>query len=114
MPARCVTNAELAEQVDTSDEWIRERTGITQRYIAGDGETTGSLATDAARAALADAGCSIADVDLIVLATATPDRTFPATATTVQANLGGRGLSGLSTWRRCVRAFSMRWARRMR
>lgn len=91
LPARCVSNAELAEQVDTSDEWIRERTGIAQRYIAGEGETTGSLATGAARAAMADAGCTIADIDLIVLATATPDRTFPATATTVQANLGGKG-----------------------
>ncbi len=91
LPKRCVSNAELAEQVDTSDEWIRERTGITQRYIADDGETTGSLATDAARAAMADAGVTITDIDLIVLATATPDRTFPATATTVQAALGGKG-----------------------
>ncbi|GGD48920.1 beta-ketoacyl-ACP synthase III [Erythrobacter arachoides] len=91
LPKNCVSNAELAERIDTSDAWIRERTGITQRYIAGDGETTGSLATDAARAALADAGCDIADIDLIVLATATPDRTFPATATTVQFALGGRG-----------------------
>ena len=91
LPAKCVSNAELAERVETSDEWIRERTGITQRYIADDSETTGSLATDAARAALADAGCDIADVDLIVLATATPDQTFPATATTVQHNLGGKG-----------------------
>lgn len=91
LPDRCVTNEELAREVDTSDEWIRERTGITQRYIAGDHETTGSLATAAARAAMADAGCTIDDIDLIVLATATPDRTFPATATTVQADLGGKG-----------------------
>jgi len=91
LPDRCVTNEELAREVDTSDEWIRERTGITQRYIAGDHETTGSLATAAARAAMADAGCLIDDIDLIVLATATPDRTFPATATTVQADLGGKG-----------------------
>ncbi|MBH5322981.1 beta-ketoacyl-ACP synthase III [Aurantiacibacter sediminis] len=93
LPKRCVSNAELAEQVDTSDEWIRERTGITQRYIAGEDETTGTLATAAAQAALDDAGVSIGDIDLIVLATATPDRTFPATATQVQAALGGKGFA---------------------
>ena len=91
LPARAVSNEELAKTVDTSDEWIRERTGITNRYIAGEGETTGSLATDAARAALADAGIDAAEVDLIVLATATPDQTFPATATTVQHALGCNG-----------------------
>ena len=91
LPRRILTNKELAQQVDTSDEWIRERTGITQRHIAGEGETTASLATDAARAALADAGLGIGDIDLIVLATATPDQTFPATATLVQHRLGGRG-----------------------
>ena len=75
LPARVVPNAELAAQVDTSDEWIVERTGIHQRYIAGEGETTASLAIDAARAALADAGIDATDIDLIVLATATPDNT---------------------------------------
>ena len=88
LPKRRVSNAELAEQIDTSDEWIVERTGIRFRYIAGEGETTGSLATDAARAAIAAAGMVPADIDLIVLATATPDQTFPATATIVQARLG--------------------------
>lgn len=91
LPRTCVSNEELAQRVDTSDEWIRERTGITQRYIAGEGETTGSLATQAAQAALDDAGFTIADIDLIVLATATPDNTFPATATQVQHKLGGKG-----------------------
>ena len=91
LPVKVVSNAELAERVDTSDEWIRERTGITQRYIAGEGETTSTLATAAARAALEDAGLTIGDIDLIVLATATPDKTFPATATMVQAALGGSG-----------------------
>src|SRR5690606_5437412 len=91
LPANCVTNQELAERVDTSDEWIRERTGITCRHIAGEGETTASLATEAARAALADAGIEASDVDLIVLATATPDSTFPATATKVQHALGCNG-----------------------
>ena len=91
MPARVVSNEELAKTVDTSDEWIRERTGISQRYIAGEGETTATLATEASRKALEDAGLTIADIDLIVLATATPDVTFPATATIVQKQLGGSG-----------------------
>lgn len=91
LPAKVVSNAELAERVDTSDAWIRERTGIGQRYLAGEGETTSTLATAAARAALADAGLDISEIDLIVLATATPDKTFPATATMVQAALGGSG-----------------------
>jgi 3-oxoacyl-[acyl-carrier-protein] synthase-3 len=85
---RRVSNAELAETVDTSDEWIIERTGIRFRYIAGPDETTGTLAADAARAALTAAGKAADEVDLIVLATATPDQTFPATATKVQAMLG--------------------------
>lgn len=88
LPKRCVLNAELAAMVDTSDEWIVERTGIRMRYIAGEGETTASLATDAARAALAAAGRDARDVDLIVLATATPDQTFPSSATKVQHALG--------------------------
>lgn len=88
LPARCVTNAELAAQVDTSDEWIVERTGIRQRYIAGQGETTATLAADAARAAISAAGLSVDEIGLIVLATATPDNTFPASATKVQALLG--------------------------
>ena len=91
LPARAVSNDELARTVDTSDEWIRERTGIATRHVAGEGETTASLATDAARAALADAGVDPSEVDLIVLATATPNRTFPATATQVQAALGCNG-----------------------
>ena len=88
MPPRRVSNAELAETVDTTDEWIVERTGIRFRHIAGPDETTGTLATDAAKAALASAGVAARDIDLIVLATATPDQTFPATATKVQTALG--------------------------
>jgi 3-oxoacyl-[acyl-carrier-protein] synthase III len=88
LPARRVSNAELAEQVDTTDEWIVERTGIRFRYIAGPDETTATLAADACRAALAAAGRAANEVDLIVLATATPDQTFPASATKVQAMLG--------------------------
>jgi 3-oxoacyl-[acyl-carrier-protein] synthase-3 len=91
LPRRVVTNAELAERVDTSDEWIVARTGIRQRHIAGDDETTATLATAAARAALADAGIDASTIGLIVLATATPDNTFPATATKVQAALGCQG-----------------------
>ncbi len=88
LPARVVTNQELAGKVDTSDEWIRQRTGITQRYVAGEGETTSTLATKAAEQALSRAGLKADDIDLIVVATSTPDYTFPATATQVQANLG--------------------------
>ncbi len=91
LPVRCVGNAELATRLDTSDDWIVERTGIRSRYIAGEGETTASLATAAARAALAAAGIAAQAVDLIVLATATPDQTFPATATIVQHELGCNG-----------------------
>lgn len=88
LPARRVSNAELAETVDTSDEWIVERTGIRFRHIASPDETTGTLGADAARAALGAAGKRADEIDLIVLATATPDQTFPATATKVQAMLG--------------------------
>lgn len=88
LPARRVTNAELAKQVDTSDEWIVQRTGITARHVAAEGETTSMLATKAAERALEAAGVKAADIDLIILATATPDYTFPATATQVQHALG--------------------------
>jgi 3-oxoacyl-[acyl-carrier-protein] synthase III len=88
LPRRCMTNAELSTMVDTSDEWIVGRTGIRERYIAGEGETTSSLATDAARRALEMADVAATEIDLIILATATPDQTFPASATTVQAALG--------------------------
>jgi 3-oxoacyl-[acyl-carrier-protein] synthase III len=88
LPQRRVTNEELAATVDTSDEWIVERTGIRSRFIAAEGETTGTLATDAARRALASAKIEATEIDLIVLATATPDQTFPSTATKVQAALG--------------------------
>ncbi|MEC3950849.1 beta-ketoacyl-ACP synthase III [Sphingobium sp. HWE2-09] len=88
LPVRAVSNAELAETVDTSDEWIVERTGIRNRYIAGEGETTASLAADAAQRAIDAAGITAQDIDLIILATATPDQTFPAAATKVQATLG--------------------------
>jgi 3-oxoacyl-[acyl-carrier-protein] synthase-3 len=88
LPVRRVTNDELAQTVDTSDEWIVERTGIHARHIAGEGETTGSLGADAARNALAAAGIEPGQVGLIILATATPDQTFPATATRVQNALG--------------------------
>ena len=83
LPVRRVSNAELAQEVDTSDEWIVERTGIRFRHIAGPDETTATLATDACKAALAAAGVLAVDIDLIVLATATPDQTFPSSATKV-------------------------------
>jgi 3-oxoacyl-[acyl-carrier-protein] synthase-3 len=88
LPQRRIDNEELAETVDTTDSWIVERTGIRSRYVAGDGETTASLAVEASRRALEHAGIEAKDVDLIVLATATPDQTFPSSATKVQAALG--------------------------
>ena len=88
LPARRVTNDELARTVDTSHEWIVERTGIHARHIAGDGETTATLATEAAKKAIAAAGIEASEIGLIVLATATPDQTFPSSATKVQAELG--------------------------
>jgi len=91
LPRRAVSNAELAETVDTTDEWIVERTGIRNRHIAGEGETTVSLATEAAQKALLAASIDPDDVDLIIVATATPDQTFPSSATLVQHNLGCNG-----------------------
>lgn len=88
LPEKVVTNADLARFVDTSDEWIVERTGIRQRHQAADDQPTSDLAVEAARRALAQAGKTAADVDLIIVATTTPDSTFPATAALVQAKLG--------------------------
>ena len=88
LPERIVTNDELAKTIDTSDEWIRARTGIRTRHIAAEHENTSHLALAAAQSAISDAGWSASDIDLIILATATPDNTFPATATKVQADLG--------------------------
>ena len=88
LPERILTNAELAKQVETTDEWIRQRTGIEQRHIAADGEKTSDLALAASKNAISAAGISVSDIDMIVLATATPDETFPSSATRVQAELG--------------------------
>lgn len=88
LPQRILTNAELATRIDTSDEWIVQRTGIRQRHIAADDEFTSHLGINAAKAALADAGLDAQAIDLIVLATSTPDNTFPATAVAVQHSLG--------------------------
>lgn len=87
LPRRIMTNDDLAKLVDTSDAWITERTGIKSRHIAGEGETTKTLAVEACRRALVDAGTDASEIDLIILATSTPDHTFPATATEVQAEL---------------------------
>jgi 3-oxoacyl-[acyl-carrier-protein] synthase-3 len=91
LPERVLTNAELARSVDTTDEWIVQRTGIHERRIAAPGETTSHLATHAAQAALAAAKIEAASIDLVVLATSTPDQTFPASAVSVQAALGITG-----------------------
>lgn len=88
LPSRVLTNAELASMVDTSDEWIVQRTGIRERHIAADGETTSMLGVRAARAALEDAGLRPEDIDLVIVGTSTPDYTFPSTATQIQAALG--------------------------
>ncbi len=88
LPAQIVTNEELAQKVDTTDEWIRQRTGIRQRHIAAEGEMTSDLGSAAAKEAMAQAGISPSDVDLIICATSTPDETFPATATRIQERLG--------------------------
>jgi 3-oxoacyl-[acyl-carrier-protein] synthase-3 len=88
LPSRILTNADLARQVDTSDEWIVQRTGIHERHIAASGETTSQMAFQAARAALSHAHVDAQSIDLIVLATSTPDNTFPASAVSVQADLG--------------------------
>ena len=88
LPARIMTNADMSKVVDTSDEWIVERTGIKARHIANESETTRTLGAEAARRALAHAGLGAAMVDLIIVATSTPDQTFPATAAMIQADLG--------------------------
>ncbi|HST73897.1 MAG TPA: beta-ketoacyl-ACP synthase III [Acetobacteraceae bacterium] len=88
LPDRVMTNAEFADRIETSDEWIRERTGIRQRHFAGEHETCAYMGTEASRAALRDAGAGPEDVDAIILATATPDQAFPSTALHVQAALG--------------------------
>lgn len=88
LPKQVVTNDELAKTVDTTDEWIQQRTGIRERHVAAEGEFTSHLGLAAARAALANAKVNASEVDLIVLATSTPDQTFPATAVTIQAELG--------------------------
>jgi len=88
LPKRVMTNSEMEAKVDTSDEWIVQRTGIRQRHIAGEGETTASLGEAAARAALDRAGLTAADLDVIIVATSTPDNTFPATAVNIQNRLG--------------------------
>ncbi|MEY9562562.1 3-oxoacyl-[acyl-carrier-protein] synthase-3 [Sinorhizobium fredii] len=90
LPKRVLTNKEMESKVDTSDEWIVQRTGIRQRHIAGEGETTASLGEKAARAALERAGLTADDLDLIIVATSTPDNTFPATAVNIQNRLGMR------------------------
>ncbi len=91
LPARSISNDDMAQMVDTSDDWIIERTGIKNRYFAGPDETTATLGANAAKAALEAAGMAADDIDLIIVATATPDQTFPATATKIQHILGSYG-----------------------
>ena len=90
LPERIITNTELSEWVDTSDEWIRQRTGIEQRHMVAEGEKTSDLAVNAAKMALSHVSMDVEDIDIIVVATTTPDDTFPSTATTVQRKLGAK------------------------
>lgn len=92
LPQKLLTNHDLAQRMDTSHDWIVSRTGISERHIAADGELTSDLGTAAAKIALQNAGLKATDIDLIVLATTTPDRTFPATAATIQHKLGARAI----------------------
>ncbi|HET7930024.1 MAG TPA: beta-ketoacyl-ACP synthase III [Rhodanobacteraceae bacterium] len=101
LPDRVVTNADLEKIVDTSDEWIRTRTGIRERRIAADGETTGDLSLRAAQQALADAGLKATDIDLLVLGTTTPDLIFPSTACLVQHRLGANGCTAFDVNAAC-------------
>ena len=101
LPERVVTNADLEKIVDTSDEWIRTRTGIRQRHIAADGETTGDLALLAAQRALEAAGVKASELDLIILGTTTPDIIFPSTACLVQHRLGANGCAAFDVNAAC-------------
>ena len=109
LPSRVLTNAELAQKVDTSDEWIVQRTGIHERRIAAPGELTSHMAAHAARAALAHAHVDAQSIDLIVLATSTPDNTFPASAVSVQAELGITHGAAFDLQGGVLRASSTRW-----
>src|SRR5210317_453646 len=91
LPEKVVTNKDLEKIMDTSDEWIQERTGIKRRHIAAEGETTGSMGLEAAKRAMEMAGVSADEIDLIILGTATPDKVFPSTACIVQRRLGAKG-----------------------
>jgi len=91
LPAQVMTNADLARRIDTSDDWVQSRTGIRQRHVAADGETTSDLALAASKQALATAQIAADQVDLIIVATTTPDMIFPSTACILQAKLGARG-----------------------
>ena len=101
LPEKVLTNKDLEKMMDTSDEWIRDRTGIKRRHIAGEGETTGSMGLEAARRALDDAGVSPDEIDLIVLGTATPDKVFPSTACIVQRQLGIKGCPAFDVHAAC-------------
>lgn len=101
LPEKALSNKDLEKMMDTSDEWIRERTGIKRRHIAADDETTGSMALEAARRAIEDAGASLDEIDLIVLGTATPDKVFPSTACIVQRQLGIKGCPAFDVHAAC-------------
>ena len=101
LPEKVLSNKDLEKVMDTSDEWIRERTGIKRRHIAADNETTGSMALEAAKRAIEDAGASLDEIDLIILGTATPDKVFPSTACIVQRQLGIKGCPAFDVHAAC-------------
>lgn len=101
LPEKVVTNHDLAKTMDTSDEWIRERTGIKRRHIAGDDETTSTMGVAAAKRAMASAGVGAEDIDLIILGTATPDKIFPSTACIIQRQLGVKGCPAFDVHAAC-------------
>jgi 3-oxoacyl-[acyl-carrier-protein] synthase-3 len=101
LPEKALSNKDLEQMMDTSEEWIRERTGILRRHIAADDETTGSMALEAAKRAMDDAGVSADEIDLIILGTATPDKVFPSTACIVQRHLGIKGCPAFDVHAAC-------------
>ncbi|MDH5766639.1 MAG: 3-oxoacyl-ACP synthase, partial [Gammaproteobacteria bacterium] len=102
LPEKIVTNLDLEKTVDTTDQWIRERTGIEQRHVAADGEVTSDLATAAAKNAMEMAGKTAKDIDLIIVATTTPDQIFPSTACLVQQKLGIHGCAAFDVQAVCT------------
>jgi 3-oxoacyl-[acyl-carrier-protein] synthase III len=113
LPKKCMSNQDMEKVVDTSDEWIVARTGIKQRYIAADDQSASDLAYEASLQAIKAAGITANDIDLIIVATSTPDMVFPSTAALLQNKLGIKITARRSTCKQCAAALFMRWRRRI-